>query len=428
MITLVVGGMVGVAFLQCSGAGLVTGEERAEAWVVSPNAFEGSDSQRINQAIQAASGTGRRVVIPRLNQGEDGTARHIWLLDSAILVRSGTRLVLENCHVKLSDECRDNFIRSGNCGLGVTDIEALSDVHILGVGSVLLEGADHPRATGDGAKTLGERTYGTDAGVAGRSPTGDWRNVGILLAFVERFSIENIRMKDSHAWGISLERCAFGRVRDIDFASTQHKMIDGVQETILNQDGLDLRQGCHDITIENITGHTGDDLVAFTNILGRHTIAGSTVSTMVSVANNRGDGVDDIRNIILRNVRGHCAGGHHIVRFLNGSGLRIHDVILDGLIDTSGSGKQCKAALKVGDSNPKWGGVTPLGDTSRIIVSNLMSRAQHTILIAGSLSESTITNVIKYDAPGEPITYESGAEYVRNVLISGVRRVDSLAH
>ena len=103
--------------------------------------------------------------------------------------------------------------------------------------------------------------------MAGESRTGDWRNIGILLAYVERFSIENIRIKDSHCWAISLERCAFGRVRDIDFASTGSKVIDGDTETILNQDGLDLRQGCHDITIENITGYTGDDLVAFTNIL-----------------------------------------------------------------------------------------------------------------------------------------------------------------
>ena len=427
MMSLVVGVIVGVVALQCSAAGNVSTEELTERSVVTPNEFSGSDAERINQAIAATAGTGRRVLIPRLNQRGGGPARDVWMLDSAILVRSGTTLVLENCHIKLSDRCRDNFIRSGNCGLGITDIEPMTDVHIVGVGSVVLEGADHPRATGDSAKKLGERTYGTDAGVEGESPTGDWRNIGILLAFVERFSIENIRMKDSHCWGISLERCAFGRVRDIDFASTQQKMIDGVPATLLNQDGLDLRLGCHDITIENITGYTGDDLVAFTCIVGTDRVAGSTESTMVSAANDRGDGLDDIRNIILRNVRGHCAGGHHIVRFLNARGVKIHDVIFDGLIDTSGTGKRCKAALKIGDSNPTWGGVTPLGDTYRIFVSNIMSRAQHTVLIAGSLSESTITNVIKYDAPGEPITYESGAGHVRNVQISNVQKMNGSA-
>ncbi len=394
------------------------------ASVTTPNDFEGSDSERINKAITAAAAAGGRVVIPKLNVGE-GAVRDLWLLDSAILVQSGTTLELENCHIKLSDRCRDNFIRSGNCGVGITDIAPMSDIHIAGVGSVLLEGADHPRATGDAAKTLGEHSYGTDAGAAGEKQTGDWRNIGILLAFVERFSVENLRIKDSHCWAISLERCAFGRVRDIDFASEGGKMIDGVSKTILNQDGVDLRQGCHDIAIENITGHTGDDLVALTNILHEDRPAGSTISTMVSAGNNRGDGMDDIRNVTLRNVRGHCAGGHHIVRFLNASGLKIHDVIFDGLIDTSGSGRRDRAALKIGDSNPKWGGVTPLGDTYRILVSNIMSRAEHTILIAGSLSESVITNVIKYDAPGDPITYESGPENVRNVEVANVRSLNA---
>ena len=387
---------------------------------VTPNDFEGTDSDRINQAIAAAAATGQRVVIPRRNQATAGE-RDVWLLDSAILLQTGTTLILENCHLKLSDRARDNFIRSANCGLGITDIAPISDVHIRGVGSVLLEGADRPRATGDSAKTLGVRSFGTDAGVASESQTGDWRNIGILLAHVERFSIENIRIKDAHCWAISLERCAYGTVRDIDFASMESKVIDGKAETILNQDGLDLRQGCHDITIENLTGHTGDDLLAFTAILNPDVAAGSTESTMVSEANNRGDGIDDIRNITVRNVRGYSVGGHHIVRFLNASGLKIHDVLLDGLIDTSGTGRRCRAAVKIGDSNPVWGGVTPLGDTYRIFLSNIMSRAQHTVLIAGSLSESLITNVLKYDGPGDAITYASGAEKVRQVEIQNVR-------
>lgn len=387
---------------------------------ITPNDFEGTDSERINQAILAAAATGQRVVIPRINRTQDGL-KDIWLLDTAILVQTGTTLELENCHIKLSDRSRDNFIRSGNCGIGITDIAPMSNIHIIGIGNALLEGADHPRATGDSAKTLGRQSYGTDAGVTGESQTGDWRNIGILLAFVEHFSIENILIKDSHCWAISLERCAFGRIRDIEFASTGSKIIDGASQTILNQDGLDLRQGCHDITIENITGYTGDDLVALTNILGPNSEAGGVASTMVSAKIDRGYGLDDIRYVTMRNLRGYCAGGHHIVRFLNASGLKIHDIILDGLIDTSGSGKRCKAALKIGDDNPKWGGVTPLGDTYRILVSNIMSRAEHTVLIAGSLSESSVTNVIKYDAPGEPVTYESGPSNVRQVEFSSVR-------
>ena len=384
---------------------------------LSPNEFTGTDVERINQALAAAAGTGRPVVIPKWNL-RDGERRADWVLDAAILVGSDTTLILDDCRLKLSDRSRDNFIRSANCGLGITEIETISNVHILGRGRPVLEGADRPRATGDSAKTLGARSYGTDAGVDGESQTGDWRNIGVLLAHVEQFTIENLHFRDSHAWAVSLERCVFGRIRNLDFASTGKKLIDGVHETLLNQDGLNLRQGCHDITIENITGYTGDDLLALTAIVSSNPQAGSTESTMVSAANNRGEGRDDIRHVIVRNVRGHCAGGHHIVRFLNGGGLKIHDVLLDGLIDTSGAGTRCRAALKIGDSNPAWGGVTPLGDTSRLLISNIVSRATDTILIGGSLADSAISNVLKYETPGDPIAYQSGPEYVRNVLVS----------
>ena len=388
----------------------------AHAVSITPNDFEGTDSERINQAVALGAETGQPIIIPRMNNN-NGSPRPIWLLDTAILVHSNTLLELENCHLKLSDASRDNFIRSANCGMGITEIKPMTNTHIIGKGHVLLEGADHPRATGDSAKTLGKRTYGTDAGKEGVSQTGDWRNIGILMAYVENFRIENIHMEDFHSWAISLERCSKGVMRDIDFAATEHLTIDGNAATFLNQDGIDLRQGCHDITIENITGHTGDDLVALTNILNDTKVAGSPDYIMVTKPNNRGNGLDDIRHINIRNVRGHTAGGHHIVRLLNASGLKIHDVIIDGLIDTSGTGKQAKAAIKIGDSNPTWGGVTPLGDTYNIHISNVMSRAQHTILIDGSLSESRISNVQKYDAPGEVITYQSGKDYVRNVKV-----------
>lgn len=391
----------------------------AASAAITPNDFQGSDVERINQAIAAGAALGEPVVVPRVNDAADGK-RTIWILDSAILVQSNTYLELQNCHIKLSDRSRDNMIRSANCGMGITDIQPMTNISIVGKGRVTLEGADNPRSTGDSAKVLGERSYGTDAGVEGESQTGDWRNIGILMAYVEQFQIENLFLKDAHSWTISLERCAYGVIRDIEFSAEEGKVVNGKREVFLNQDGLDLRQGCHDIDISNISGHTGDDLIALTNIVNEKYGAGSPDYIMVSAPNNRGDGLDDIRNITIRNVRGYTAGGHHIVRLLNASGLKIHDVILDGLIDTS-TGRPAKAAVKIGDANPVWGGVTPLGDTYHIFISNVVSRAQHTILIGGSLAESSITNIVKYDATGDPITYQSGTAYARNLMVANVK-------
>lgn len=420
---------IGLLLLAACFAGAAAGAERSSApekaespptQVITPNEFEGTDVERINQAIDAAVQGGGRVVIPRINV-HGGKRSDFWLLDSAILLRSGLTLELDNCRIKLSDRARDNFMRSVNCGLGITDIKPQRNIHIRGLGNAVLEGADHPRSTGDSAKTLGTRTYGTDAGRKEESQTGDWRNIGILLAFIENFSIQNLAIKDSHCWAISLERCAHGSLRDIDFASSGFKMIDGVKRTILNQDGIDLRQGCHDVLIENITGYTGDDLIALTAIPRVGSVAGSATSTMVSSTQDRGGGSDDIHHVILRNIKGYCRGGHHIVRFLNTSGLRMHDILLDGLMDTSPAETRCRAAVKIGDSNPRWGGVTPLGDTSRIIVQNVISRSTHTILIAGSLSDSILCNIVRHGSGGEAVTLESGPQYVRDVTISNVR-------
>lgn len=386
--------------------------------VITPNEFEGTDVERINQAIQAAAAAGCRTVIPRVNF-VDGQRRDIWLIDSAILLQNNTTLELDNCHIKLSDRCRDNIMRSANCGLGITEIQPIQNIHIRGIGHAVLEGADRPRATGDSGKILGTRTYGTDAGVDGESQLGDWRNIGILLAFVEHFSIQNITVKESHCWAISLERCAHGKMRDLDFASSGYKTIDNTRQTILNQDGIDLRLGCHDILIDNITGYTGDDLVALTAIPRSDKLAGGVASTMVSSGGDRGQGLDDIRHIIIRNVKGYSRGKHHIVRLLNTSGVKLHDILLDGLIDTSPDNIRCKAAVKIGDHS-YGAGVAPLGDTYRIIVNNVTSKSQHTILIGGSLAESILTNLIRYGSPGDAVTIAAGSEYIRDVTITNV--------
>ena len=163
----------------------------------------------------------------------------------------------------------------------------------------MLEGADHPRATGDGGKILANpcpkssddllkyadwiseesravgktnfdeehsHSYGTDAGKDGESQFGDWRGIGILFARATHFSIENLSIIRSHGWGISLEDCSFGSIDHIDFDSCMAQEIDGLMNNTENQDGIDLRNGCHHITISNITGGTGDDLIALTAI------------------------------------------------------------------------------------------------------------------------------------------------------------------
>ena len=381
-----------------------------------PNRYSGTDSTKIAHAVEAAVGF-NGVVRIKARRPDEVSDRTFWLIDEAIILPGNTTLIIENCMIKLSDSSRDNFIRSANCGIGITEISPLHNIHIIGIGEAVLQGADRPRATGDSAKELGKKTYGTDAGKKAEHQKGDWRNIGILLAEIHNFSIQNLTVRDSHCWAISLEYCSQGNIRNLQFFSNGKKLIDGKNETILNQDGLDLRRGCHDILIDSISGCAGDDLVAFTAIkpVEPHR-SGEFNSTMVSSI-VKGNDEDDIRNVLLRNVKGYSAGGHHIVRFLNASGIKMHNIILDGLIDTSPQGFHCKAAIKIGDSNPVWGGVTPLGDTSGFIITNIQAKSTASVLISGSLTDSIINNVINYNPQSPGLVFASGDENVRNVVI-----------
>ena len=96
--------------------------------------------------------------------------------------------------------------------------------------------------------------------------------------------------------------------------------------------------------------------------------------------------------------------------------------MLDGLIDTSPQRVRCRAAVTIGDT-AYGGGIAPLGDTRRVIINNVISRCQHTILIGGSLCDSIISNVVRYDMTGDAVTVASGPQHVRDVTIANVRVV-----
>ena len=388
---------------------------------MNPNDYSGSDSERIARAARVAFAAGEplRITARRPDAVSD---RQFWLIDSAILLPENATLILENCKIRLSDRCRDNFIRSANCGLGIENVPPLRNIHILGVGHAVLEGAERPRATGDSGKMLGERTFGTDARRIEEIPVGDWRNIGILLANVHGFSIRNVTIRESHMWAVSLEYCTEGELRSLAFHSSGTRLIDGVRQTVLNQDGLDLRRGCRNITIDTVSGATGDDLIALTAIGGEPRPCG--LPGMSEVCSPQMAGMDEtVSGIIIRNVVGYSAGGHQIVRFLNTGGIGMHAILLDGLLDTSPEEVRDIAAVRIGVSNPAWGGVTPLGDTAAFQIRNVTSRARNAVLIAGSLADSMICGVIDRNGENEPVVYASGLENTQNLAIFQCRSV-----
>lgn len=393
-----------------------------------------NDSSVIQGAIENRNADGIVVITPRCSETEP--ERDYWLLDRAILLPANTTIILQNCTIKLSDKCRDNFFRSANCGIGIELPERIENIHIRGEGLCTLLGADHPRATGDGSKILAnpcpydkeeikrlgkwepeqwhDYSYGTDAGKCGESQYGDWRGIGILLANVERFSIENLRIVDSHGWGISLEACANGIVSHIEFNAHMNKMIDGLRSNMENQDGVDLRNGCHHIVISDITGCTGDDIVALTAFCSNDYLPGGSFRTTHVMHNDWTKRERDIHDIVIRNVVGyscHCC----MVRLLPVYSS-IYNVVIDGIVDSAPEGQTNGCALLLGELDGAYGKNLP--DSMRnIMISNVSSGGMHAINIAGYLTDSVITNVIYRGTLYEGIKY-GRPDCAKNVSIS----------
>ncbi len=405
-----------------------------------------NDNEAFDAAIAARGKDGIVVIPPR----ESADGRDYWLLDRAILLPENTTVILQNCKIKLSDKCRDNFFRSANCGIGIEEIKPLSNIHIKGEGCCVLEGADHPRATGDGSKVLknpcpftvedicqyadwvpAERktpqqitfadrhdcSYGTDAGKEGERQKGDWRGIGILLANVSHFSVCGITVRESHGWAISLEACSEGYLQGIHFDARMNKIIDGMLQNMENQDGIDLRNGCHDITISDISGETGDDVIALTAIASkRRELKSGTVESTHIMHNDWSRRDPDIYNVIIRNVRAYSSLCY-LVRLLPCE-CQIRNVIIDGVIDTSPTGHTC-GGIFFGEKDTVYGRNLP-GSLKNVTVSNLVYNGEKkAVRIDGYLQDSAITNVVatRTKFPVVSVLRENG---LQNVKISNI--------
>ena len=405
--------------------------------------FQGDTDNEIIENTIAAKDTDNIVVI---EAKKDGTA---WLLDRAILIPEDTTIILRGCKIKLSDKCRDNFFRTNNCGIGIDEPKKIKNVHIKGEGLAVLEGADHPRATGDGGKILKnpaphfeedaikisdwipeERrnsgklefmdvhayTYGTDAGKENESQQGDWRNIGILFANVDNFSIENIKMVRSHGWNISIEAGTNGKIKNIEFCADMTKTIDGFVNNIENQDGIDIRNGCHDIIISDITGITGDDVVALTAIKGNRKLKGGSMCSSHVMGSDWSKRESGIHDIIIKNVHAKTSLCW-IVRLLAVE-TEIYNVVIDGIVDLC-EDRYHFGTLLFGEGDGGYGKNLP-DSIHDVTVSNVICAENGcSISVAGYLTNSTITNVITKNKNVKPV--RAGRENgLNNVVMNNI--------
>lgn len=342
--------------------------------------FQPKGAAYIQQLITAAVTDGTRCV----------TVTGNYEIEQTVLLPSDFTLILENCHLRMADNTFCNMFRNEKSQdpHSRTADDKDHDICIEGRGQAILDGGL--------CNNLNERNSLKE----GR-PHISVNNI-LLFFHVDGFCIKNLHIRNQRWWAMNFLFCCHGKIQDIDFCSndiwihddgTLHHGFTGPDFTyekiqIRNSDGIDLRSGCHDLLIENITGFTQDDTVALTALCG-------TLEDMYHV-----EGADpDIYNVIIRNV--HSAALCSNVRLLNQGALKLYNVLIDGVMDASKNSKHMdrgSIGVRIGDADHLYGSrpSTP-EETFNITVRNVYSRAHRVIHLGGAMKNVTLENINGFD-------------------------------
>ena len=346
-----------------------------EIWLergyVSPN-DEGvraeTDSRSIQNAVDAARSCGvGKVVIPRWNRRADS---FLWVFDEPVLLRSHLTVVLDGCHLRMADGVYANFFRTANLyGENGPDIsEPYEEIAIIGQGFALIDGGK--------ANDLSEETQYREG-----YPAAAY-NTPIFLYNTRRFAVENLTLRDQRYWGMRFEYCSEGRIAHI---------VSDVIADRRNQDGINLRNGCHHIVMEGIYGQSGDDLIALSAI--DRVNPRKKYNLVVPEWDN------DIHDVIIRDVAG-CALTHPLVALRNGDGRRIFRITVENVSDTPAlrdceRGKALRYALIRLGCNSYYGERPGrVGEMDGITLRNISAQySERAIVVDAGLSHSRFENI-----------------------------------
>ena len=327
--------------------------------------WDDTDSQTIQNAVDYAAESGAgRVIIPRLNAR---TGKPIWNIHTAILLPSNMTVVLEDAHLRLCDGVFDNIFRNRSIFTpeGNTLEGEQEGIHIIGSGNALLDGGEH--------NGLVEQMHRDDPVKYPRLSV----NLMIFLHNVRNFTVSGLHFVNARWWAVCCVYCRWGHIHDLDFRFyADHE----------NQDGVDLRIGCEYITIENITGVTGDDTVALTALPQDHLVP----ETALHVAGKSWD----IHDITIRNIIS-STHGCGCIRFLCEQGAQEYNITVDGVKNTSDviTGSTILVGTTAGEflKHPH-----KMGDFRNIVVRNITAYGHRAITFCESVKHMVVENVTTY--------------------------------
>ena len=367
--------------------------------VYTPNDFKSlsTDSKMIQAAVDEAAKHGATVVIPRVNERREDC---LWEIDETIVLHTGSSVVLENCYMRMADGCYANFFKNdATLGKWWRKETRNYDISIRGEGNTVLDGGKH-----NGLIENEFTIYDENGNFAGRRTINGFKNclvnIGILMQNVERVEVSGIRFVRPRYWCMNFEYCAQGHIHDIVFDA------DGTNQ---NQDGLDIREGCHNFLVENLSGRTGDDMLALTNFGHPKRRVGGEDTNMDTA----------IHDIVVRDLRATMSHRCDIIRLLCRGETEIYNVQICGVQDTTPPEiSRPLAAIRIGDVSDYQARLNRLGEMRNVTVRDVCTRARFGCYIANTLCDSYFDN-IQMVADGGTGIYFNGCE-LENVTVNGL--------
>ncbi len=364
-------------------------EEKPDRPFVTPNAPDcmgSSDSESIQKAVDAAAAQGLGlVVIPRWNVRRQ---KALWELDKAVKVPSNMTIVFLHAYLRQADFCYENmFINSraydseGRC-----TAHEEHDLTFSGIGDAVLDGGIH-----NGLLEKNCNLYGFP----------DKRfNATVLFNNVRNLVLENFQFRQSRWYGTYFIHCDTCRISNIDF---------DYWEDCCNRDGVDVRSGCHNFLIENITGTTGDDTVALNN-LGNDGNDGRYV-----------EGKDpDTLNMVIRNVKSD-AGRWFNVRVLCQDRHLEQNFTIDTVMDVSKPENQkgVNAVVMIGSHEYFYKIPCELGDLAHLTIRDVYSRSPKCVSFGGCGEDVSVSNIHVYGDGICAVSTHKEAK-LKDIRVSGV--------
>ena len=308
-----------------------------------PNNFLlSSDSKNIQAAIDLSVKEGHgHVVIPACNKR---TGEHIWIIDETIKLPSHICVEIDNAHLRMAEGVMCRMFENENADLeiGKTAAGLQEDITIQGRGNAILDGGKH--------NGLREDTHNKNG------LPNIFHNITIYLHNVRNFKIDGLIISDQRFWAVTFMFSSYGAVSNIHFEITDKAWRKGhplnPEHPWRNQDGIDLRVGCHDIELFNITGETGDDTIALTALAekGKKPDRYEDMYYCHHLS-------PDIYNVSIRNVKAfnnHCA----VVRLLCHFGIKLYNISMDDIWDATpdenpiavADGQRTACCVKIGEN------------------------------------------------------------------------------